>query len=202
MQARDESTGSGMSDIELRDQVLTLMLAGHEVRKGPWQQSGRGGGGGARHALPWQQGVGLGMPALPWQQGCGAMCALPRRQGCGAWCALPWQQGCGLGVLYYGNKGVGLGIHYHELCWKSLNPKSRSKVSATQVVPSSRLYAITLFWSVLTLHADDCRGSGMATSSPVTASRHPVQSTGWNPDSLSRKGHRDHMGETGPAGLL
>jgi len=31
MIARDPETGRGMSDEELRDQVMTLMLAGHEV---------------------------------------------------------------------------------------------------------------------------------------------------------------------------
>ena len=31
MLARDEKTGGGLSDEELRDQVLTLMFAGHEV---------------------------------------------------------------------------------------------------------------------------------------------------------------------------
>jgi len=32
MMARDEATGQGLSDKELQDQVMTLMLAGHEVR--------------------------------------------------------------------------------------------------------------------------------------------------------------------------
>jgi hypothetical protein len=32
MMARDEETGQTMTDEELRDQVMTLMLAGHEVR--------------------------------------------------------------------------------------------------------------------------------------------------------------------------
>ena len=31
MIARDPESGQGMSDEELRDQVITLMLAGHEV---------------------------------------------------------------------------------------------------------------------------------------------------------------------------
>jgi cytochrome P450 len=31
MMARDEETGQTMTDKELRDQVMTLMLAGHEV---------------------------------------------------------------------------------------------------------------------------------------------------------------------------
>jgi len=31
MIARDPESGQGMSDNELRDQVMTLMLAGHEV---------------------------------------------------------------------------------------------------------------------------------------------------------------------------
>ncbi len=31
MLARDEKTGQGLTDTELRDQVITLMLAGHEV---------------------------------------------------------------------------------------------------------------------------------------------------------------------------
>ena len=31
MMARDESSGEGMTDKELRDQVMTIMLAGHEV---------------------------------------------------------------------------------------------------------------------------------------------------------------------------
>lgn len=31
MMARDETTGQGLSDDELRDEVMTLMLAGHEV---------------------------------------------------------------------------------------------------------------------------------------------------------------------------
>ena len=31
MLARDEATGVGMTDLELRDEVMTLMLAGHEV---------------------------------------------------------------------------------------------------------------------------------------------------------------------------
>ena len=31
MLARDEATGLGMTDLELRDEVMTLMLAGHEV---------------------------------------------------------------------------------------------------------------------------------------------------------------------------
>jgi len=32
MMARDTETGQGMSSEELRDQVMNLMLAGHEVR--------------------------------------------------------------------------------------------------------------------------------------------------------------------------
>ena len=31
MLARDENSGEGMTDKELRDQVMTVMLAGHEV---------------------------------------------------------------------------------------------------------------------------------------------------------------------------
>jgi len=31
MAARDQETGDGMSDEELRDQVMTLTFAGHEV---------------------------------------------------------------------------------------------------------------------------------------------------------------------------
>ena len=31
MAARDQEIGDGMSDEELRDQVMTVMLAGHEV---------------------------------------------------------------------------------------------------------------------------------------------------------------------------
>ncbi len=31
MQARDEETGEGMSDLQLRDEVLTMLLAGHET---------------------------------------------------------------------------------------------------------------------------------------------------------------------------
>jgi len=33
MIARDPETGQGMTDDELRDQVITLMLAGHEVSR-------------------------------------------------------------------------------------------------------------------------------------------------------------------------
>ena len=33
MIARDPKTGQGMSDDELRDHVITLMLAGHEVSR-------------------------------------------------------------------------------------------------------------------------------------------------------------------------
>ena len=31
MMARDEETGQGLSDLELKDEVMTLMGAGHEV---------------------------------------------------------------------------------------------------------------------------------------------------------------------------
>ena len=34
MSARDEVTGQGLSDKELRDQVMSLLLAGHEVLTG------------------------------------------------------------------------------------------------------------------------------------------------------------------------
>ena len=33
MLARDEKSGRGLTDEELRDEVLTLMFAGHEVRR-------------------------------------------------------------------------------------------------------------------------------------------------------------------------
>ena len=32
MMARDETTGEGMTDGELEDEVMTLMAAGHEVK--------------------------------------------------------------------------------------------------------------------------------------------------------------------------
>ena len=35
MGARDEETGEGMSDLQLRDEVLTMLLAGHETTSRP-----------------------------------------------------------------------------------------------------------------------------------------------------------------------